>query len=116
MEYTEKYKLRQPEQKDSYDVDDFNYNSRIIDENLSKLREDHDAHAADKKNPHNVTKSQVGLGNVPNVTTNNQTPTYTEASTLSTLSSGEYLSSAFGKIKKAITEFINHKNNKSNTH
>lgn len=116
MEYTEKYKLRQPEQKDSYDVDDFNYNSRIIDENLSKLREDHDAHAADKKNPHNVTKSQVGLDKVPNVTTNNQAPTYTEATTLSTLSSGEYLSSAFGKIKKAITEFINHKNNKSNPH
>lgn len=64
----------------------------------------------------NITKSNVGLGNVPNVTTNNQTPTYTEATTLATLSSGEYLSSAFGKIKKAITEFINHKNSTSNPH
>src|SRR5690625_1352186 len=27
-----------------------------------------DAHKADKTNPHNVTKSQVGLGNVPNYT------------------------------------------------
>src|SRR5699024_10162989 len=31
-----------------------------------------DAHKADKTNPHNVTKSQVGLGNVPNYTTATQ--------------------------------------------
>ena len=64
----------------------------------------------------NITKSNVGLGNVPNVTTNSQTPTYSVASSLSALSSGETLSTAFGKIAKAITEFINHKNNKSNPH
>ena len=50
----------------------------------------------------------VGLGNVPNVTTNNQTPTYTDRSTLATLSSGEKLSVAFQKIKLAITTLINH--------
>ena len=49
-------------------------------------------------NPHGTTKSDVGLGNVPNVATNDQTPTYTEASSLAKLTSGEKLSVAFGNI------------------
>ena len=62
---------------------------------------------------HNVAKhthsaEDVGLANVPNVTTNDQTPTYTEATTLTNLISGEKISIAFGKIKKAITDFISH--------
>lgn len=64
----------------------------------------------------NISKSEVGLGNVPNVTTNNQTPTYTEASALSKLVSGETLATAFGKISKAITDLIAHLANKSNPH
>ena len=66
------------------------------------------AHTGDKSNPHSVTKSQVGLGNVPNVATNDQTPSYTEATSLTKLSSGEKLSVAFGKISKAITDLISH--------
>lgn len=56
----------------------------------------------------NITPANIGLGNVPNVATNNQTPTYTESSTLEKLTSGEKLSVAFGKISKAITDFIAH--------
>lgn len=63
-----------------------------------------------------VTKEAVGLGNVPNVSTNDQTPTYTEASTFATLTSGEKLSTAFGKLKLAVTNLINHIANKSNPH
>lgn len=74
------------------------------------------SHTGNKSNPHGVTKSQVGLGNVPNVTTNNQTPTYSDTTTLATLSSGETVSTAFAKIKLAITNLINHLNNKSNPH
>lgn len=59
-------------------------------------------------NPHGTTKSDVGLGNVPNVTTNDQTPSYTEATSLTKLTSGEKLSVAFGKISKAITDLISH--------
>lgn len=59
-------------------------------------------------NPHGATKSDVGLGNVPNVATNDQTPSYTEATTLAKLASGEKLSVAFGKISKAITDLISH--------
>ena len=65
-------------------------------------------HTGNKSNPHGVTASQVGLGNVPNVSTNNQTPTYTVASANTALVSGEVLSTAFGKIAKAVNSLISH--------
>lgn len=77
---------------------------------------DFTAHTSNVSNPHSVTKAQVGLGNVPNVATNDQTPTYTQASTLATLVSGEKLSISFGKVMKAITDLISHIGNKSNPH
>ena len=49
-------------------------------------------------------KSKVGLDNVPNVSTDNQTPTFTEASTRANIASGEKLSTLFGKIKKFFTD------------
>lgn len=55
-------------------------------------------------NPHNVTKSDVGLGNVPNVTTDNQTPTVTEASTRANIATGDTLKTIIGKIKKFFTD------------
>ena len=67
-----------------------------------------DKHISNVENPHKVTASQVGLGNVPNVATNDQAPTYTEASANAALSSGEKLSVAFGKIAKAINSLISH--------
>lgn len=67
-------------------------------------------------NPHRVTAAQVGLGNVPNKATNDLQPTYTAASTLGELSSGEKLAVAFGKIAKAIADLIAHIGNKSNPH
>lgn len=66
------------------------------------------SHLANTSNPHTVTKAQVGLGNVPNVATNEQTPTYTAASANTALTSGEALSTAFGKIAKAISSLISH--------
>ena len=73
-------------------------------------------HVSNQSNPHKVTKSQVGLSNVPNVSTNNQTPTYTAASTLAGLTSGEKLSVAFGKIAKSVTDLIAHVADNSNPH
>lgn len=67
-----------------------------------------EAHIKDQSNPHKVTKEQVGLGNVPNVGTNDQMPTYTEASAPAALKSGEKLSVAFGKIAKALSSLIAH--------
>ena len=51
-------------------------------------------------NPHGTTKSDVGLSNVPNVSTNDQEPTFTEASTRNNIASGEKLSVMLGKIAK----------------
>lgn len=48
----------------------------------------------------NITPAGIGLGNVPNVATNDQTPTFTQASARQNLVSGEKLSTLFGKIKK----------------
>lgn len=62
------------------------------------------------------TKSEVGLGNVPNVTTDNQTPSFTQATTLANIVSKETLSTMLGKISKAIADLISHIGNKSNPH
>ena len=66
------------------------------------------AHVENTDNPHQVTKVQVGLGNVPNVSTNNQTPTFTEAEQITEIESGSTLRVLLGQIKRAIRELINH--------
>lgn len=66
------------------------------------------AHLNDKDNPHEVTAEQVGLGNVPNVATDDQTPTFSVAGTLAALVSGEKLSVSMGKIAKAVSDLIAH--------
>lgn len=66
------------------------------------------AHAQRQDNPHAVTKEQVGLGKVPNVATDDQTPTYAAANAPAALSSGETLGAAFGKLAAAVTALIAH--------
>ena len=58
----------------------------------------------------------MGLGNVPNAATNDQTPTYTEAASLELLSSGEKLSAAFGKLAKAVRSLMEHLADTENPH
>ena len=118
-EETKNLSLKKPAQTDFYNVDDFNENFQKIDdyvENQSNTNNYFGNHTINKENPHGVTKEQIGLGNVPNKATNDQVVTYTEASTLTNLASGDILSTAFGKIKKAITDLIAHIANKSNPH
>lgn len=68
-----------------------------------------DPHIANTNNPHQVTKDQVGLGNVPNVETSDQEPEFTEEYfSVTNIVSGEKLSVIFSKIKKAIAELISH--------
>ena len=73
-------------------------------------------HITDTSNPHGVTAEQIGLDKVPNVATNDQTPTYSQNSSLSNITSGEKLSVSFGKIMKAIADLISHIGSKSNPH
>lgn len=82
----------------------------------SGLQNTINGHTENTSNPHSVTKAQVGLGSVPDVSTNDQTPTYTEASSVAALTSGEKLSVAFGKIAKAVSSLIAHLGNTSNPH
>ncbi len=54
--YTANYDLIKPDSEDYYNIEDFNQNADILDEELKK-REDHEA---DTNNPHQVTAAQVG--------------------------------------------------------
>lgn len=74
------------------------------------------SHANNTLNPHKVTKKQVGLENVPNVKTNDQTPTFTEAAERANIESGEKITTIFGKIKKALTDIFAHISDTSNPH
>lgn len=57
-------------------------------------------HVEDYGNPHQTTKAQVGLSEVPNVTTNNQTPTWRRASEHLLPESGDTLEVILGKIER----------------
>lgn len=75
-----------------------------------------DAFVARRDNPHQVSKEQVGLGNVPNVSTNDQTPIYTTPAAPEALTSGETLGTAMGKIARAVLSLISHLADRGNPH
>lgn len=123
MTTTTNLKLNKPDTEDYYDISVQNENMDIIDQKISDIdtisntaKNSTDTHIANKSNPHSVTKAQVGLSNVQNVSTNDQTPTYTVASSDANLTSGEKLSIAFGKIAKAVSSLISHIANTNNPH
>lgn len=89
-------------------------------------------HAENYTNPHKVTKAQVGLGNVPNVTPENQQPvfsntygTITVTSSVDTagytlkktsfanIQSGEKMSVILGKIRTAFFVLLSHLSSKN---
>ena len=53
---------------------------------------------------HTHTPAEAGLGNVPNVTTENQTPAFTEAGSRVNIASGETIATLFGKIMKWLSD------------
>ena len=80
--------------------DDYEATVAQLREGLAGSGERMDSHLADTGNPHGVTKAQVGLGNVPNVPTNDQAPTFSRAAARENIKSGEKLSLIFGKVMK----------------
>ena len=123
MNTTTNYGLGKPLEDELYDIAVQNTNMDKIDTNLKSVSNTANSassglstHTSNKNNPHTVTAAQIGLGNVPNVSTNNQTPSYTVPSSLSALVSGEILQTAFGKLAKAVNDLISHLANKSNPH
>lgn len=85
-----------------------------ISQSLSLItKEEFEKHTKNYNNPHQVTKAQVGLPKVPNVTTNEQMPTFVDSDTLEDLVSGtDILSVLFGKLSKAIKVLRAHLSNK----
>ncbi len=92
--------------------------SAVLSENAQYVTAaDFSKHLSDKSNPHEVTAEQVGLGLVPNVSTDDQTPNHTDTDKFENLVSGEKLSVALGKIKMAILKLMTHLNaKKGNPH
>lgn len=90
----------------------------ILNDSLTTVsKADFENHIKDFQNPHKVTKTTVGLGNVENLRINDQTPTYLEADNLENIISGvDKLSIIFGKIKRAITELTKHLKDRDNPH
>lgn len=83
------------------------------------------AHTQNKENPHSVTKDQVGLGNVPNVTPENQTPVFSNdygsitvkdgVTSFANIVNGDKLGEMFQKLRTAVYVLISHING-SNPH
>ena len=73
-------------------------------------------HVQNKANPHQVTKAQVGLGNVPNLAPSNMMIDFNEITALENVESGNTLSAIAAKIQSAISFLRNHIANKSNPH
>ena len=89
----------------------------IIAESLDTVsRTEFQQHTGNTSNPHAVTKSQVGLGNVPDVTTDNQTPTVIAASQPTPLAQGDTLRAIVSKIAAAINALLNHFGAHNNPH
>ena len=66
MEQTTNYKLNKPDYTDVADIADINANMDIVDTVIDKVEKNSISHANSTANPHKVTKTQVGLGNVNN--------------------------------------------------
>lgn len=96
--YTTNYNLEKPLQEEFYNVDVQNANMDKIDTVLNENAEAANDHITNKNNPHNVTKNQIGLGNVNNTSDANK-PVSTAQAT------------AIADAKKAATDHIANKNN-----
>lgn len=79
-------------------------------------RKDLEDHTNSRSNPHNVTKKQVGLSEVENVSPSNMQINFTEAQTPAELATGDKMSALMGKIAAAIKKFIAHIGSKDNPH
>jgi len=105
----------------------------IISESMATVsRAEFELHKGDITNPHKVSAEQVGLGNVPNVDTDDQTPTvsYNEDLAYSgsysdltgidinelLLAEGDNMGIIIQKLASAVKEMLYHVRNSSNPH
>jgi len=74
------------------------------------------AHIGDKTNPHNVSKEQVGLGNVVNAAPNDMVVNFDCNGILTELAQGENLFAVISKLASAIVVLQTHLMNQKNPH
>ena len=80
----------------------------ILNQSLVYVTQDEFKEHLNTKNPHKLTKDDVGLGNVANLAPNNLVWTYSVAKDNQELQSGEKASVALGKLARLVKSFIAH--------
>lgn len=65
-------------------------------------------HINDTRNPHKVTKDDVGLGNVQNVEFGENTVNFTEAKSAVNIEPTDSMAVIFGKVKKFFSDYLGH--------
>lgn len=109
---TTNYGLTKPEGSDFYDIDVHNGNSDIIDAQLKKLYDAKTGHVGNKSNPHSVTKSQIGLGNVENKSSATIREEMTKANVTKALGYTPATQSDMTNAQNAITQLNSDLNNR----
>lgn len=85
-----------------------NVTAMISGDTLYARKADFDAHVNNHSNPHNVTKEQLGLGNVLNVAPPSMVPGYELPDNLTTPETKDTLKKIVGKLYRAVEAIRNH--------
>ena len=107
---TSNFEYIKPGEDEFYNITEFNQTLDKIDADMKALKDTEENHT-DNATGH-VT---AGEKESWNTSLENKTLTYTESSTIQDLNSGEKLSIAFGKLKKAVNAVKNHTGTKATT-
>lgn len=100
---TSNFEYTKPGEDEFYDVTEYNQTLDKIDADMKALKDIEENHT-DNTTVHVTAKDKESW----NTALENKTLTYTESSTIQDLNSGEKLSLAFGKLKKAVNAVKNH--------
>ena len=90
-----------PDGSDFYNVEDMNYNTKVVDKELKNISEKLQVHEEKMNNPHGVKKAQVGLGNCDDTSDVNK-----PVSTAQRAAIDEVYTQATGYTDQAIADLI----------
>lgn len=107
---TSNFEYTKPGVDEFYDVTEYNQTLDKIDADMKALKDTEENHT-DNATVHVTAEDKESW----NTSLENKTLTYTESSTIQDLNSGEKLSVAFGKLKKAVNAVKNHTGTKATT-
>ena len=100
---TSNFEYIKPGEDEFYNITEFNQTLDKIDADMKALKDTEENHT-DNATVHVTAEDKESW----NTSLENKTLTYTESSTIQDLNSGEKLSIAFGKLKKAVNAVKNH--------